>query len=642
MESIKISKDKPIFEYQELDIEKMVENSEENTLEITLKTKWNFKIGDIVAFSRYILFEKDNTSNRVAYYESEVLDVRNVLIPGSESKYKTIIVVTLPQYELMLLDKTEILSGATGDKFYLKITFLNNCNIFAQDLLQFKEDGCIERFYTYDINKIASSLTFTTNEVLLGEELKDLVYNSSNELIYPYGGTSCAPCNDFIFDRTSVTSYGCDDGTKVEFIPNYYYIPSRMDRKSLYVSGESYIVLNRLKQQIDSKRALFVPLTKFYYTKDNNCVLWEDTYTGQTYDNDIDTYVEGDYIYIKKERELPKSRYNTISIAKKVGYWNVSVGLSNDIDYKHLYQEEKINTIFSDKVKKAVVDEAPVIDMEKVKFAPYYNFNGVSSGITQIVINLHFRERKDFESGWTYNNDSEYWWSSAITGYSDITEDKKEIINKSDMLYFLGFTDDDVMYQKNKIKKSFLRLSFYDNTNQMDQRLLYYSTVFMDGGELFGKYVRAKQLLPNEYPIVLASSSETTEHCRVDSQFIIEDEFNMKKSSEGFNIYYFPSDVLDAENQEKTIYMKIEFNHAGFGRTIPMVALNEGIEGLTLDNLNDNLYIEVKLKYIKGEGDESGKYIYEIQKGEKNEYCIEYDKTNGIITLNLFEPRLTK
>ena len=38
----------------------------------------------------------------------------------------------------------------------------------------------------------------------------------------------------------------------------------------------------------------------------------------------------------------------------------------------------------------------------------------------------------------------------------------------------LGFTDEDVYYQKKKISKSFIRLSFYNNKNPLDQMLLFY------------------------------------------------------------------------------------------------------------------------------------------------------------------------
>ena len=40
-----------------------------------------------------------------------------------------------------------------------------------------------------------------------------------------------------------------------------------------------------------------------------------------------------------------------------------------------------------------------------------------------------------------------------------------------DLLYFLNFTNEDVFYQKQKIGKSFLRLSFFDSPNPQNQNL---------------------------------------------------------------------------------------------------------------------------------------------------------------------------
>ena len=51
-------------------------------------------------------------------------------------------------------------------------------------------------------------------------------------------------------------------------------------------------------------------------------------------------------------------------------------------------------------------------------------------------------------------------------------------------------------------------------------------------------------------------------------QYIIDIiEINLVK---GFYLYLFPEYI------GKTIYMKVEFNHAGYGRTIPLVYIQNG------------------------------------------------------------------
>ena len=61
----------------------------------------------------------------------------------------------------------------------------------------------------------------------------------------------------------------------------------------------------------------------------------------------------------------------------------------------------------------------------------------------------------------------------------------------------------------------------------------------------------------------------------------------------------------------KPIYMKVEFNHAGNGKTIPMILWpkdeNGDYESVTTQNFFDSVYIPIILRYI------NGKYTYEIQ-----------------------------
>ena len=105
-----------------------------------------------------------------------------------------------------------------------------------------------------------------------------------------------------------------------------------------------------------------------------------------------------------------------------------------------------------------------------------------------------------------------------------------------------------------------------------------------------------------------------------------KDEFYTQKSSEGFNIYFFPDEVIATENVGKTIYMKVEFNHAGYGRTIPMFACGN-VQEMSLNKYLNKLYIKLKLKYV------DGKFIYCVD--EQNSCIIEKDAT---IEFNLFEP----
>ena len=92
--------------------------------------------------------------------------------------------------------------------------------------------------------------------------------------------------------------------------------------------------------------------------------------------------------------------------------------------------------------------------------------------------------------------------------------------------------------------KSFMRCSYYTDKDPIDQSLLYYSTAFLDSGTLFGRYVKKKRLAYEkgeewneriDKKHIVRQSGETEEY-RVSSQITIHDEYDLTKSSEGFNL----------------------------------------------------------------------------------------------------------
>jgi hypothetical protein len=112
----------------------------------------------------------------------------------------------------------------------------------------------------------------------------------------------------------------------------------------------------------------------------------------------------------------------------------------------------------------------------------------------------------------------------------------------------------------------------------------------------------------------------------------VSSENDHSSSAEGFNLYLF-SDDSPSVDEERTIYMKVEFNHAGYGRKFPMILWPADSNGaplqLTRKNFYEYLYIPVVVSYDK----ENNKYFYYI-KGAKN------DTENNVIKLALFEPKV--
>lgn len=290
--------------------------------------------------------------------------------------------------------------------------------------------------------------------------------------------------------------------------------------------------------------------------------------------------------------------------------------------------------------------------------------NNNLSTATGITFSLHFRKRamiadedrgentqatsgNVYYDGWYIDSDSgdTAWWNGFDyngSGFSASTFE--EYINESgltsDLIGYLNFTDNDVYYRKLKVSQTFIRLLFYDSTDPLTQRLLYTSTVFLDGGTLYGKYI--KQLLymedsgytatmdDNENALVVFCGSNAAS-ARVDTEINITNEYDRTKSAEGFNIYLFAEDKMyGMENGSRTIYMKVEFNHAGNGKTLPMIQWPKSgsrYTALTVSNFMESLYIPIELAYYED------KYVYYIPSAFEN-------GADGNIRLVLFEPKI--
>ena len=355
------------------------------------------------------------------------------------------------------------------------------------------------------------------------------------------------------------------------------------------------------------------------------------------------------------------------NIYKPIDTINIPILLSN-YNGTNLHQEFVVDNMFFGVEEQKAINQS--IDMEKDIYYPItIDDNDNITEVDEIIFDLHFRTRtindwkvvsdnnitfKDKDGNeagavkCNYNILDYYDWSSRNTselipqihdGY--ISKFKK--YQPSDLLYFLGFTDDDIFYQKNKVGKSFLRLSFYNGNNPNTSDLLYTSTVFMNEGSLYkkfldysqggGQYMSVKEVENVNKRIknsIISVSYDTYEEyknsvgvvsdkftCdeskRLSSRFTIKNMFECAESSEGFYLYLFKN--FSQGLREQTIYMRVQFNHAGVGKTINftqpfkedenkdkfMLEFPTDIDilksGCTLNKLYENLFIEIKVKY---------------------------------------------
>ena len=619
MESIKINYTKPIIRKEVIQYKNIYED--EQYFYIVVSGLYKIRVGETINLSRFVYSESRNTIG--------VEDVTRKVISVSYKKNSkgkvlaTLIKTNKIGKKILNVSNVEFINENNANQYL--ITFDNKINIFAQDILYAKKLGIDTTIQALDTeNNEYQDIIFNLNMV----ETNNISGRSNNEYIVKYNQEP----DKFVFNWWNSVDYNDCEGssTNPNHEPMYYYLPNKGSNYSIF--GD--IVYGFMQDDLFEHTIVYKHNSFFCYEEEKTiisefpeisaykCHLWKD----------IDSVTIDNIVYNRDiYDDAFNQKYNTVKLVKETGIYNIPIGLTNVVDYVHMSQEDNINTVFAEKVKEAVVEQAPVIDMEKVKYAPYYYKDGVYMPITSITYNLHFRTRNLSEDGWQYVDDSAQFWNSGTTPSNLIDN------NNSDMLYYLGYTDYDVQNQKLNLGKSFIRLSFYDSTDLVTQKLLYYSTIFFDTGSLFGKYIKAKTQL--------ASSGLSTDNVvlesyltdyRLDSAFTVRDEYYTQKSSDGFNIYYFPDVVLDGENNERTIYMKVEFNHARYGRTIPMIVWPVPQSTISFNDAKENLFIPIKLKYLTKEESINKEKVYTYL-FDFNELITLNDNT---ITLNLVEPKL--
>ena len=298
----------------------------------------------------------------------------------------------------------------------------------------------------------------------------------------------------------------------------------------------------------------------------------------ETVENDISGNLSG--IEILRENFL-FTEFTNYYFEYERSVVNVPISLSNSFD-TNLYQSDLLQEHFVEEEKRKAINK--IVDLEKDVYYPVIkNVNGFSDVYT-LRFNLHFREHRG--NNWLVDGNS--FWNGVKQENGGISIDKQITgDNVSDLLCFLNFNNDDIRYQKNKLKKSFLRLSFYDSMNPANQNMLGYSTIFLDSGNLFSKYVRYFET--DRYKMIGYDKNNYgnynidnkpkkgirvdreygfDEEHRLSSQFVVKNKNTSTASSEGFYLYLWKDNesVLPQD-----LYMKVEFNHAGYGRTIPFM-----------------------------------------------------------------------
>lgn len=406
--------------------------------------------------------------------------------------------------------------------------------------------------------------------------------------------------------------------------------------------------------------------------------------------------------------------FDDLSIYVPQGFINIHLPLYMNVA-NNINQEDIVQNQFFEKEKTAAIN--PIVDMEKDVYVPkvltqrYEGAASVFADIEQINFNLHFRTRNldtwkitdsanDYSmSGQTYSQCLDNWFVTDFYPYRGIISNSADtLVETSDLMGLLYFTNDDVFYQRDKIAKSFLRLSYYDSPDPQTQSLLATSCIFMDEHKAYKTYIDNSrknireygqvempifETMPNGnredvteldklnkisvlteylgtkkenkkyYNVTDANNILIDESKRISSRLIVSNKYSTDTSSEGYYLYMFKE--YSEKLHPKPIYMKIEFNHAGIGRTIPFIIpmlweqlgdsrKDAPVRALSL-NTNDlpilckgvplsHVYVQT---YIP---------LYAVYDFINQEYCYVFDSRyvtvgdDGIANINLFEMKI--
>ena len=350
-------------------------------------------------------------------------------------------------------------------------------------------------------------------------------------------------------------------------------------------------------------------------------------------------------LHFLEHRDTMRNGQKEKWVCDKNSYWNGTRVLEKEYVVDNDEADEKYK-----KEMKKVVDlkgrvynyDIKYADISKVDKYDYFSYYGVEPEEPKEPLTREYDgfDNPNIEESNDYNIES--------NKYKELRDKRVKLTEyQSDLLSYLGFTNDDVKYQKSKLKKSFLRISFYDSDNIANQNLLHTATIFLDSGDLFAKYIknietedeykttetvtaqenpkisfpkdsiltsseykklddvnRKKCVVNGELLAVVGGSSsdedkytvydkagmainrepmrkralkdsdfgdniDELERLRMSSQIVVTDKNSSKRSSEGF--YFYTYKTNDNGVYPSDIYMRVEFNHAGYGRVIPFM-----------------------------------------------------------------------
>ena len=249
-----------------------------------------------------------------------------------------------------------------------------------------------------------------------------------------------------------------------------------------------------------------------------------------------------------------------------------TVTIPINMEYQTVDQAEVVDRVFvQTEVEKSI---NPIFDYEKVRLIPVLSTGNTSNQVSTLKYNLTFND--------------------GASTYSSI-----------------GFTDDDIRFQKNSFKESFLRLQFYDSDNALEQRLISITTLYPKLTTIDLQPINS----PN--PGLPKPANQISIEFRLSNPILYPEAY-----SEGYHLYEYKDTIPPVVG--KYLYMRASFNNAKTGKSTNLMI---DPNAYPIDQLVDKLYTRYVL--VK---DNTGFY-YEIDKTYSNNIIY----NNKDVTVNLYQ-----
>lgn len=274
------------------------------------------------------------------------------------------------------------------------------------------------------------------------------------------------------------------------------------------------------------------------------------------------------------------------------GTTSMSINIPVVLEYQMVDQSDIIKRVFVDVETEKAIN--PIIDYEKVRFLPL-DLNG--NHVDKIIYNVNLL---------------------GANNYGDI-----------------GFSNDDIKYQTEFFKQTYLNLDFYDSDNPMVQTLVSNVTLYSEIRSDFLLGDINTQIL--EFGHVVGIPGQPKPATSIPLRFVLESPLlNPRGFSEGYHLYNY-KDILNV-GEFKYLYMRASFINAKNGVTTNLMVKDISME---IDELLHHLYTRIKIvRTTTG-------YFYEIDDtyqgtqsfvGPNNVIYTRNQRLNSV-TINLYQIR---